>query len=85
MDIFKAILEGWTSHQKNSLLLLCLCTFVVLVSAVYIVTRDRKLILHTILSIITTSILTVVALAVLHIICDVEISYVYMLTPVLAF
>ncbi|MBP5204660.1 hypothetical protein J6Z48_03420 [bacterium] len=85
MEIFTTVWKDWTMYQKSSLLLMGICIFIILISCIYIITRNRRLIIHAIASILCSAIFTVGTMVILHVVFDERISYIYMLIPLVVF
>lgn len=85
MDIIINLWNNWTTYEKVNTLILGLIVLIVIPGLVWIFTKHSKLAFVSILSLLITGALVLIALIVLNVAFKIDITYTYKLIPFIAF
>lgn len=81
MEIFLDLWNNWTTLEKISGLS-CFCIiFPLLPIAVKVITKNKSLSIFSTLSLLSTALFTLIGIVALRIVFDLEISHIFLLTP----
>lgn len=83
MELFINVWNNWVTQQKISFILLYGGCLILLLLGVYLATKNKRFVLYTFVSLLSSALITVLVLVLVHIIFSVTITYIFMLTPII--
>lgn len=83
MEIFMNLWNNWTNIEKLSTLSLYLSLLILLPLLVKIVTRNNKLFIFSILSLLSSALITLLGITFLSVAFNYTITYIFLLTPII--
>jgi hypothetical protein len=83
MEIFMNLWNNWTNIEKINTLSLYLSLLILLPLLVKIVTKNNKLFIFSILSLLSSALITLLGITFLSIAFNYTITYIFLLTPVI--
>lgn len=81
MEIFLNLWNNWTNLEKISFFSIFLVIFLLIPTAIYVVTKNKSLVLFSVLSLLSSALLTLTGILILSVILNIEITYIFLLTP----
>jgi len=85
MDIIINLFNNWTTFEKVNTLILVLIALLVIPGLVWIFTKQSKLVLISLFSILISGLLVLIGLLVLNMVFKIDITYTYKLIPFIVF
>lgn len=83
MEMFINLWNNWTNIEKISSLSLYLSLLILLPLLVKVVTKNNKLFIFSILSLLSSALLTLVGITFLSVVFNYTITYIFQLTPII--
>jgi len=83
MEIFMNLWNNWTNIEKLSTLSLYLSLLILLPLLVKIVTKNNKLFIFSILSLLSSALITLLGITFLSVAFNYTITYIFLLTPII--
>ena len=83
MEIFMNLWNNWTNIEKVSTLSLYLSLLILLPLLVKIVTKNNKLFIFSILSLLSSALITLLSITFLSVAFNYTITYIFLLTPII--
>lgn len=83
MEIFMNLWNNWTNIEKLSTLSLYLSLLILLPLLVKIVTKNNKLFVFSILSLLSSALITLLSITFLSVAFNYTITYIFLLTPII--
>jgi pheromone shutdown protein TraB len=83
MEIFINLWNNWTNIEKINTLSLYLSLLILLPLLVKIVTKNNKLVIFSILSLLSSALITLLGITFLSVAFNYTITYIFLLTPII--
>ena len=81
MEIFVNLWNNWTNIEKISFFSMFLILLILIPIAININTKNRSLAIFSLLSLLSSAIFTLIGILALNVVFNLEISYIFLLTP----
>jgi pheromone shutdown protein TraB len=83
MEIFLNLWNNWTNTEKIHTLTLFISLMILIPLLVLYISRNKKLFIFTISSLISSAILTLIGILFLNVVFNLTITYIFLLTPII--
>ncbi len=85
MTLLNNLLQNWSRYEIYTELSLLLSIFVIILLTIYLVTKNRKMLLLSTVAYVVASLLNIIGIFLVHILLKIEITEVFRIIPIITY